>query len=978
MCKLIRFLVVLSFVISSEGLYAKHLNYYGFNAAFNFHQNTIYDIKQGQNHIIWLATSNGLVKFDGVNFQVFSHNDFDNAYFNLQFDAQGRVWCANFYGQLFVLDNDSLQLAFNLSRKGDFINNYNLTHFPDVYLYFENINEVVQVNFLAPEKEKSIIVEGQKLFSLNTKNDKLLFSVTQKNEQHYFLNKVNIDFKDLTKTTIPQLILPFINGKNGIFWCDNGLYYYQFSNRGLIAKVNQGKLDTVFVFKDIDNYSLNKIVVQNDRTWLLTRNGAFELDLKNKIIINAVLENKNTSSVFNDYEGNLWIGTLNEGVFIVPKNNTQVLNITSSGIAYSAMSSQKRIYFVSNNSELLYTDKPYNKVYKASNEAIEVAPIFFDQNEEKLLLGSHQKYFDFKRKNLVQPDQNKQFLLFKNTLHLGRNVYVNTSYSYAYLSGSIQDSLTTQFNFGNIGPDNHIIRKFRCNKLAINAHKTALYIDYVDGLFCYTIQNNPQQLTFQNKAIQISDIASDGFDDNIVWCATKSGWLLKLNQDQILDSLKIPEAVHHITLTPSYLFFSGANSIYKYNKVEKVTEVFYENSNFTNNNVSNLFFKDDTLIAVNQNSLYFIPAKGKLQNNTYPEVYFTEVKLNGTLLNFENPIQFKTQNSNLDISFRALSVANKSGVVFKYKLNNQPWLEVNHLNPNVKLFNLDEGYYTFSVIACGRPNQCSKIKTLQFTVIPPFYKTWWFIAIFLLCLIAVTVIAVASYLKFKANKIRVKTNYQKLQKEIYKAKIATLRSQMNPHFIFNALNTIQEFILTNQKEIASDYLADFADLIRMYLHQSNQNQISLFYEIEALKLYLRLENMRFSGELNYTIDVGKDVNTDAIKVPVMLIQPFVENSIKHGLMPLRGQKILEIKVQSSGKNNVLISITDNGVGRQASEKMKENNKVFHQSFATNANKNLVELINQFNQHPIQVNIIDLKEPNQTAKGTKVEILIPVP
>ena len=126
-------------------------------------------------------------------------------------------------------------------------------------------------------------------------------------------------------------------------------------------------------------------------------------------------------------------------------------------------------------------------------------------------------------------------------------------------------------------------------------------------------------------------------------------------------------------------------------------------------------------------------------------------------------------------------------------------------------------------------------------------------------------------------------------------KLENLRSQMNPHFIFNALNSIQEYILLNQKNLASDYLGKFADLIRMYLNHSTKGTITLSEEIEALNQYLELEKLRFEDSLDYQIQLPNEIDSETIEIPTMLIQPYVENALKHGLLHRKGNRILSIK-----------------------------------------------------------------------------------
>ncbi len=229
-----------------------------------------------------------------------------------------------------------------------------------------------------------------------------------------------------------------------------------------------------------------------------------------------------------------------------------------------------------------------------------------------------------------------------------------------------------------------------------------------------------------------------------------------------------------------------------------------------------------------------------------------------------------------------------------------------------------------------------------------------------------------------ANRRRLKLQLEKEQQEYAKqmSELKALRSQMNPHFIFNAMNSIQEYIFTNEKKLASSYLVKFSRLIRIYLEQSQQSEITLEKEIQALELYLQLENNRFDEQLNYVINVDNNLDLLSILVPSLFIQPYVENAIKHGLLHKMGKKELTIDFKfNNSKNQLEVTIQDNGIGREASRKHNENRP--YKSFSTEASLDRVKLINIKSDNKLSVKIIDLKDKNNRARGTKVKIIISV-
>jgi hypothetical protein len=218
-------------------------------------------------------------------------------------------------------------------------------------------------------------------------------------------------------------------------------------------------------------------------------------------------------------------------------------------------------------------------------------------------------------------------------------------------------------------------------------------------------------------------------------------------------------------------------------------------------------------------------------------------------------------------------------------------------------------------------------------------------------------------------------NRLQLERKLNDAEMKALRSQMNPHFLFNAFNSIQEFIILNDRELASDYLGKFADLMRLYLDQSKEKLISLENEISTTSLYLELEKIRFEETLTCEIKVAKDIDTTMKELPPMLIQPFIENSLKHGLFHKKENR--QLKVNFTLENQTLIcTIADNGIGRKQSAILNANRLKKHKSFATSATQNRIELLNVGRSEDITLHIFDLIDDKGKALGTRVEIKIP--
>lgn len=208
------------------------------------------------------------------------------------------------------------------------------------------------------------------------------------------------------------------------------------------------------------------------------------------------------------------------------------------------------------------------------------------------------------------------------------------------------------------------------------------------------------------------------------------------------------------------------------------------------------------------------------------------------------------------------------------------------------------------------------------------------------------------------------------------SELKAFKSQMNPHFFYNALNTIQSYILSNDKKLAIRYLSKFSNLTRSILEMTERESISISDEIKTLELYLDIEKARFNEDFEFTIKTENINDLELVKIPCMFLQPYVENAVKHGLLHKEGEKNLDITFKIDDKI-LHITIEDNGIGRERSEALNaiKNNK--HQSFATVAMEKRIDILNKTRAKPIKLYYIDKKNNSQTGTGTTVSIEIPL-
>ncbi len=215
-----------------------------------------------------------------------------------------------------------------------------------------------------------------------------------------------------------------------------------------------------------------------------------------------------------------------------------------------------------------------------------------------------------------------------------------------------------------------------------------------------------------------------------------------------------------------------------------------------------------------------------------------------------------------------------------------------------------------------------------------------------------------------------------LKQKSSELEMQVLRAQMNPHFIFNSLNSINRFILQNNKEQASEFLTKFSKLVRMILQNSQASLITLESELEALNLYLEMEALRFNYHFTYKISVPKDLDIELLKVPPLIIQPYVENAIWHGLMHKEEKGQLDIEI-SEENNHLYIKITDNGIGRKKASELASKSATTHKSMGLRITAERIAMIQHSGGKVSPVTINDLVEPGGTAAGTEVIIKMPV-
>ncbi len=356
-----------------------------------------------------------------------------------------------------------------------------------------------------------------------------------------------------------------------------------------------------------------------------------------------------------------------------------------------------------------------------------------------------------------------------------------------------------------------------------------------------------------------------------------------------------------------------------------------------------------------------------------PPLVITAVKRFDKEVDFESPrepIQFSYEDNFITFEFAALDYTNPEKNQYAYKLEglHDQWIYCK--NQNYATFtNLPHGQYTFQVKGSNNDGVWNETgASLRFVVTPPFWRSWWFRWLS----VALALAGSIALIRYYHNKQRQRAE---LDRKFSELKLQALRAQMNPHFIFNTLNSIQYYISNNEQKHAYQYLSKFSRLMRKILDNSEKSTLTIAEELEALQLYLELEALRFEGKFTYKLEVDPGIDVHNLEIPTLLIQPFVENAIQHGLRYKRTNGALDISLQLDG--DVLVcSIQDNGIGiEKAREKRAQDGQ--HRPAGLKVTQERLETMNALRRNGRSVEIVDLSKENGNMTGTRVKIMIPL-
>ncbi|MEP7373700.1 MAG: histidine kinase [Chitinophagaceae bacterium] len=309
---------------------------------------------------------------------------------------------------------------------------------------------------------------------------------------------------------------------------------------------------------------------------------------------------------------------------------------------------------------------------------------------------------------------------------------------------------------------------------------------------------------------------------------------------------------------------------------------------------------------------------------------------------------------------------------YRYRLEgvDKNWTYVNYLNRTVSYTNLRPGKYTFYASLKNDDGdwEDNSVK-LNIDIIPAWWQTMWFKLLAAALITSVVVIFAFWRIRTVRKQEKLKAKYEK---ELWELEAKALRAQMNPHFIFNSLNSIKSLINKNENDKAAEYLTTFSKLIRTLFQNSNKREISLHEELETCKLYTQIEKMRFAGKVNFIFEIDESVDLKDIKVPALILQPFIENAIWHGLVPKESGGAVLVSIKEQGKAIECV-VDDDGIGRELSKLYKSQYEATHQSKGIGLTRSRLELDKLLNNREDTIHIFDKSDEQGKPVGTTVVI-----
>ncbi len=981
----------------------QHYNFINYSTESGLAQSQVRSIVQDKNGYLWLGTMAGLTKYDGKKFVNYSIQNglIDNQIFSLAVDKTKGLWIGTMGGLNYFDGEKFKSYLFREDMAENMVNAISQDQNGNLWLAtdgagvckfngssFEYFSEE---NGLTDNYVRAVCIDQQARVWFGTKNGICYYEPAQSGSAG---NKGKFNRLD-TSITQPHNVSHIFLDKHKKLWFSTfgeGVYNYD-------GKTFYNYNETKGLINDWIRYALED---SDGNFWFASKFGLSKFDGKNFMRFSEAegLPVDNTNVLFEDKERNIWIGSDGKGLckflgetftYLTTKDNL------SSNIVLSITEDRNQNLFFSTFGKGITKKEGSQTSHFSTDEGLNNNTIWASlrdrDNNLWFCTSDGVSKFDGKRfKNYGIDDGLSARIVFSVCQDYKGNLWFGTTKGVSVFDGLHFKNYESDNE--NIGKDVKNIVEDK-NKRLWFATKNGLYkfenekfTKYTtdDGLCNNTllslVVDNKNNLWIGSRAgINFYDgktfykiLIDDLFNSNDIcflvmdkkeslWIGTNSGVFvldageyvrtkkIKFRHYTIFDGLPGMECCQNAAFIDHFghIWMGTTEGVIKYDPNIKNfhADNFEPNTHITG---VRLFLKDTNWAKVTGeiDPLTLLPRNLKVNHQT---AHFT-------------------------FDYIGIKLSNPSSVRYKYLLEgfDESWSSATDAT-FATYSNLPSGKYAFKVIAGDITGNWNKEPAVfSFEILPPFWTRWWFV---LLCLLTVLFLLWRLY-KLRVNEIRKKHDTQQL---VYKSKLMllehqSLNSSMNRHFIFNALNSIQYYMDKEDKLSAHKYLSRFAKLIRMNLDSSMSNLVSASEEIERLDLYLQIELMRFEDKFEYKISIADDIDIESIEIPPMLLQPYVENSILHGILPSDKRGRIDVRVEHNSEHHIVFSIQDDGIGIEESKARKLTKKNPHVSRGTSINAQRIQLLGATNNINISINgPFEVKNGKNEVLGTRVEIII---
>ncbi len=930
--------------------------------------NEVYNIFQDRKGFIWIAHNEGLSKYDGHQYYNYQNkSQTSKAGTLIQEDVYGRIWYENFDGYLYYVQNDSLHALKQNTSAGFF-------HYGIVkdYLYTIQNNGIDVFNLKTLQLIKTIALEKKWIsFTHFTADHFYIYN----QDYLYRINPSNFKIETINhynKTNSKAHGILFSNGQSILLYGNNvdDKYCYSVSKNAYSPKFKH----------NIQNF-IQASAYTDHCYWFCTPKGAYAFD-ENGNALNQnkpYFEDKSISCVLRDREGNFWFSTTNEGLLFVPEIKS---------LLYKSKFKIKKIIALENK---LIAGTENNELIAIQPETNEIEILHQDKNNKSI---------DFLKLDATKPmiyysSMGFNQFNFKDNQHFTHELAVKDIFRisdkyYAYAASgacgifAITKNRDSIWDYSIANKNKQNSQEFNASQALIKVRGKAIAYDKPSHTIFYATHTDLfavspkliQSIHYNSKSLFINQLQQ--YEEKIFALTTQGQLLQILNHRGIkitpLQYLQTDEPIKSIKVIDQYLFITSNVNLY-WLKLSELSPSIQKLDISKQNEITDLTIYKNQLILVSDGQLIFTKLEGLGSEKINPQFYIQEVKVNNRVVKLTEENKFDHLQNNISISCHILSFKTGSKFPLYYKINTGQWELLPTESRQLLLPSLSPKLYTIQFKLGEINNPIFKSTSVQFEIKKPWWQSEW--AYFAFIVLAASLLYLLY--KWRMNSLVKKNTLLEekivLEKNIRTYALKSIKAQMNPHFFYNALNTIQAFIYKDDKRNASTYLSKFSKLTRTILEMSEKETVSLFEEIEALKLYLDIEQVRFTNDFEYTIHVNRQVDIEFIKIPSMLIQPYVENAIKHGLLHKKEKKYLNLSFEKND-TTLVVQIEDNGIGRQKSEALNKIKNSGHQSFATAANLKRLNLMNT-NNAQLNVEFIDKKDKDGNSGGTLVIIRIPI-